>query len=92
MTIAAAVWRPAYDALLSFSYAVGRGAPFLLLGLFVGTVGAWLARMDRARQIRRIESEFAAIRRRNAWWRQAPRRSINRHAHVKGHYQNNRRH
>src|SRR5581483_1871613 len=43
LTIAAAIGRPMYGAALSFAYAIGRGLPFLLLGLFAGTVGAWLA-------------------------------------------------
>ena len=38
LTIAAAIGRPAYGAALSLSYAIGRGLPFLLLGLFAGTV------------------------------------------------------
>jgi len=61
LTIAAAVGRPAYGALLSLSYAVGRGAPFLLLGLFAGTVGAWLARMDRSRRIAEVASGVALL-------------------------------
>lgn len=61
LTIAAAIGRPAYGALLSLSYAVGRGAPFLLLGLFAGTVGAWLARMDRVRRIAEVVSGVALL-------------------------------
>lgn len=61
LTIAAAVGRPAYGAALSLSYAVGRGVPFLLLGLFAGTVGAWLARMGRARRAAEVVSGLALI-------------------------------
>src|SRR5262245_36417732 len=61
LTITAAVGRPAYGALRSLSYAVGRGAPFLLLGLFAGTVGARLARMDQARRIAEVASGVALL-------------------------------
>lgn len=61
LTVAAAIGRPAYGALLSLSYVIGRGAPFLLLGLFAGTVGAWLARMDRARRIAEVASGVALL-------------------------------
>jgi len=61
LTVTAAIGRPAYGALLSFSYAVGRGAPFLLLGLFAGTVGAWLARMGRARRVAEVVSGIALL-------------------------------
>ncbi len=61
LTVAAAIGRPSYGALLSLSYAIGRGAPFLLLGLFAGTVGAWLARLDRPRRIAEIISGVALI-------------------------------
>jgi len=36
LTVAAAEHRPAYGALLALGYGVGRGLPFLLLGLFSG--------------------------------------------------------
>lgn len=61
LTIAAAVGNPLYGAVLSLSYAVGRGMPFLLLGLFAGTVGAWLARIGRARRIAEMVSGVAMI-------------------------------
>ncbi len=61
LTIAAAIGRPAYGAALSLSYAIGRGVPFLLLGLFAGTVGAWLARMNRARRVAEVVSGVALI-------------------------------
>ena len=61
LTIAAAVGRPVYGAALSLSYAVGRGVPFLLLGLFAGTVGAWLARLGRARRVAEVVSGVALV-------------------------------
>jgi cytochrome c-type biogenesis protein len=47
--------------MLSLSYAIGRGLPFLLLGLFAGTVGTWVARMGRARRIAEIVSGIALV-------------------------------
>ncbi len=61
LTIAAAIGRPVYGAALSLSYAIGRGVPFLLLGLFAGAVGAWLARIGRARRIAEIVSGVALV-------------------------------
>ncbi len=61
LTIAAAIGRPAYGAALSLSYAIGRGLPFLLLGLFAGTVGSWLARLGRARRIAEVVSGVALL-------------------------------
>jgi cytochrome c-type biogenesis protein len=61
LTIATAIGRPIYGAVLSLAYAVGRGLPFLLLGLFAGTVGAWVARLGRARRIAEVVSGFVLI-------------------------------
>ena len=61
LTIAAAIGRPLYGAALSLSYAIGRGLPFLLLGLFAGTVGAWLARLGPARRIVEVVSGVALV-------------------------------
>ncbi len=61
LTIAAAIGRPSYGAVLSLSYAIGRGVPFLLLGIFAGSVGAWLARMGRARRIAEVVSGVALV-------------------------------
>ena len=61
LTVAAAVGRPAYGAALSLAYAVGRGLPFLLLGLFAGAVGAWLARIGRARRVAEVVSGIALV-------------------------------
>ena len=61
LTVAAAIGRPGYGALLSLSYGIGRGIPFLLLGLFAGTVGTWLARLGRARRVAEIVSGVALL-------------------------------
>lgn len=50
LTISAAIGRPFFGALIAAAFAVGRGLPFLLLGLFAGRVGALLARVDRFRR------------------------------------------
>ncbi len=61
LTVAAAIGRPVYGAALSLSYAIGRGLPFLLLGIFAGTVGAWLARLGRARRILEVVSGIVLV-------------------------------
>jgi cytochrome c-type biogenesis protein len=61
LTVAAAIGRPAYGAALSLSYAVGRGLPFLLLGLFAGAVGTWLARVNRARRAAEVVSGIVMV-------------------------------
>ncbi len=61
LTIAAAIGNPLYGAVLSLFYAIGRGMPFLLLGLFAGTVGAWLARIGRIRRVAELVSGVALI-------------------------------
>lgn len=61
LTIAAAIGNPFYGAMLSLAYAIGRGVPFLLLGLFAGTLGAWLARIGTARRIAEIISGIALL-------------------------------
>lgn len=61
LTVAAAVGRPAYGAILSLGYAIGRGVPFLLLGIFAGAAGRWLARLDKYRRIVELVSGVAMI-------------------------------
>ncbi len=61
LTITAAIGRPAYGAALSLAYGIGRGAPFLLLGIFAGTVGSWLARVEYLRRKAEIVSGIALI-------------------------------
>ena len=61
LTIVAAIGRPVYGAVLSLFYGIGRGLPFLLVGLFAGGIGAWLARFDRARRTVEVLSGVALI-------------------------------
>lgn len=61
LTVVAAIGRPAYGAVLSLFYGIGRGLPFLLMGLFAGGIGAWLARFDRARRTVEVLSGLALI-------------------------------
>lgn len=61
LTIAAAVGKPVYGAALSLAYGVGRGLPFLLVGLFAGRIADWLARLERGRRIAEIVSGVALI-------------------------------
>lgn len=37
LTVAAAIGRPVFGAGIAFAFALGRGAPFLLLGMFAGS-------------------------------------------------------
>ena len=50
LTISAAIGQPLYGALIAMAFAIGRGAPFLLMGLFAGRLGAWVARVERYRR------------------------------------------
>lgn len=61
LTIAAAMGRPGYGAGLSFAYSLGRGLPFLALGLFAGQLGAWLQRVERARRPAEVVSGVALL-------------------------------
>lgn len=61
LTITAAVGRPAYGGLLSLAYGVGRGLPFLLVGIFAGAVGSWLARVERLRRAAELVSGIALV-------------------------------
>lgn len=61
LTIAAAIGRPAYGALLSFAYAVGRGAPFLALAILSTRVERWLDRMERMRRPFEVVSGMALL-------------------------------
>lgn len=61
LTVAAAIGRPAYGAALSIAYGIGRGLPFLLLGLFAGVVGAWLARVEKVRRGAELVSGIALV-------------------------------
>ena len=61
LTITAAIGRPAYGGLLAFAYGIGRGLPFLLLGIFAGAVGTWLARVERLRRGAELVSGIALV-------------------------------
>lgn len=61
LTAAAAIGQLMYGALISLAYAIGRGLPFLLVGLFAGKLGGWLARMHRARRITEFASGVALV-------------------------------
>lgn len=50
LTVAAAMGRPAYGLGLSLGYGVGRGLPFLALGLFAGRLSAWIGHLEPARR------------------------------------------
>lgn len=45
LTVAAAQARPEYWIVLSFAFGLGRGLPFLLIGLFTGSVVRWFHRI-----------------------------------------------
>ena len=53
--------RPFYGAALSLAYAIGRGAPFLLLAAYAGRVQNWLKRVERIRRPFEIASGIALI-------------------------------
>lgn len=61
LTVAAAVGRPVYGAGLSLAYGIGRALPFLLLGIFAGSVGGWLARVERYRRAAEVASGVALL-------------------------------
>lgn len=61
LTAAAAIGQLTYGALISLAYAIGRGMPFLLVGLFAGKLGGWLAPMHRARRATELVSGVALV-------------------------------
>ena len=61
LTVATALGQPAYGAGLSVAFGVGRGLPFLALGLFAGQVGKWLERFDRVRRPVELFSGLALL-------------------------------
>lgn len=61
LTVSAAMGRPAYGFALSLAFALGRGLPFLLLGLFAGRLGELVNRAGRARRLVEILSGIALI-------------------------------
>ena len=61
LTVATALGRPLYGAVLSLGYAVGRGAPFLALAIFSERVQQLLERVERLRRPFEIVSGVALI-------------------------------
>ena len=61
LTVAAAMSRPLYGALLSLAFGVGRGAPFLALAVFSGQVQRWIGRVERLRRPFEIVSGVALV-------------------------------
>ena len=61
LTIAAAIGRPAYGAVLSVAYGVGRGLPFLVLALFAGRLSSWIERIEPARRAIEVVSGLALL-------------------------------
>ena len=61
LTITASIGRPVYGAALSLFYGIGRGLPFLLMGIFAGSLGAWLTRMERGRRVAEVVSGVALL-------------------------------
>ena len=61
LTLAAAVGRPPYGAALSLAYGIGRGLPFLALGIFAGRVAEWLEPLNRARRTAEVVSGVALV-------------------------------
>lgn len=61
LTVAVAVGRPLYGAGLSLGFALGRGAPFLLIGLLAGAGATWLARVERYRRPAEVASGVALL-------------------------------
>ncbi len=61
LTVAAAMGRPVYGMSLSVAYGIGRGLPFLALGIFAGRLGTWLERIDRGRRSIEVISGLALL-------------------------------
>jgi cytochrome c-type biogenesis protein len=61
LTVAAAIGHLTYGALISLSYAIGRGLPFLLVGLFAGNLEAWLVRTHRAQRVTELVSGITLL-------------------------------
>lgn len=61
LTVATAMGRPLYGALLSLGYGIGRGLPFLALGLFAGRLAEWLGRLERGRRAAEVVSGLALL-------------------------------
>ena len=60
LTVAATQRTPAYGLLLSVAFGIGRGLPFLLIGLFAGTMARFV-RMQRWRRAIQVLSGTALV-------------------------------
>src|SRR5436190_1233501 len=60
-TVAAVIGRPAYGAALSLAFGVGRGLPFLAVGVFAQRAGAWLEGVDRTRRVVEVVSGLVLV-------------------------------
>ncbi|MBA3405938.1 MAG: thiol:disulfide interchange protein, partial [Gemmatimonadaceae bacterium] len=60
-TVSAAMGRPAYGALLSLGYAIGRGIPFLLIGILAGASGRFIARAAKYARPAEVVSGIALL-------------------------------
>jgi len=61
ITIAAAIGKPFYGAVLSLAYAIGRAIPFLLIGGFAGTAGKIVGGFERYRRPTEVVSGIALM-------------------------------
>jgi cytochrome c-type biogenesis protein len=61
LTVAAAIGEPVYGAGLSLAYGLGRGLPFLALGLFAERASRWLDRADAPRRAVEVASGLALL-------------------------------
>lgn len=61
LTVAVAMGRPVYGAALSLAYGIGRGLPFLILGLSAGAVGGGIAGIERYRRPVEVGSGIALM-------------------------------
>lgn len=61
LSVAAAMGRPVYGAAISVGYGVGRGIPFLVLGLLAGRFSSWIGRIERGRRTMEVVSGLALL-------------------------------
>ncbi len=61
LTVATALGRPLFGAAISVAYGVGRGIPFLVLGLLAGRFSSWIVRLERGRRAMEVVSGLALL-------------------------------
>lgn len=59
LTLSAAVGRPGWGALLSLAYAIGRGLPFVFIGVFADAAARFLARVRNSQKVIKVFSVVA---------------------------------